>query len=160
MSTRRQTLILAALGLLPSALPAGAKPQTPAVRTAVIENTGSTNTRGYRITVSAAGAADWIATERRGGVVTGKAQQATLSAPLAKRLFHDLDAARPLAGLKVNHGVRSASFGTQTFVTYKNQRTPDLTFGGDAHATALKADVGAITQALHITNAPRRPAER
>lgn len=163
MSTRSKFLILGAAGLLLVALAAHAKPSQakrpmPVVRTAVIENTGSTNTQGYRIMVSSAGTAEYMATERRGGVVRGKAQRKTLSTPLVKRLFHDLDAAGPLSDLTVNHGAKSASFGTSVYITYKNQRSPDLSFGGDAQATALKADIDAITQALHVTNTPRHRA--
>ena len=110
----------------------------------MIENTGSTNTKGYKMTVSSSGA-----------IMDGKAL--VLPPAMSKKLFRDLAAAMPLTGLPARHGMRSASFGTRTFITYKGQQSPDLTFGGgDARATALKADVDAITQQLGVTNAPRR----
>jgi len=150
MSTR-SNFALGLAGLLLTALPAlakapyKAKPKMVHSETAIIENTGSTNTKGYQITVHSAGAS-----------VDGK----TVSLPMAmtQQLFHDLAAAMPLSGMPARHGMRSASFGTRTFITYKGQQSPDLTFGGDARATALKADIEAITGALHIGNTPRRPA--
>ena len=48
-------LALAALGLLLVPLPAEAKPKAALVQTAVIENTGSTNTTGYRLEISSDG---------------------------------------------------------------------------------------------------------
>lgn len=151
MSTRSSLLVLGAAGVLLAAAPVlakashKAKPATAPAETAVIENTGSTNTKGYRITVSSGG----------GAHLDGK----SLGLPLAmnKKLFRDLAAAMPLTGLPARHGMRSASFGTRTFITYKGQQSPDLTFGGDARTTALKADVDAITQQLGVTNTPRRP---
>lgn len=141
-----------AAGLLLAALPVlaktthKAKPKAAPVETAVIENTGSTNTQGYEITVSSTG----------GALMDGKA----LDLPMAmnKQFFHDLAAAMPLSGLPARRGMRSASFGTRTFIIYKEQRSPDLTFGGDARTTALKADIDAIMGALHVGNAPRHPA--
>lgn len=151
MSTHSKLLILGAAGLLLAALAAQAKPShakhpTPAVRTAAIINSGSTNTAGYEIVVSSNGKAQY------------NGHSCHLGTGQATRLFHDLDAAGPLPDLKVKHGVKSASFGTSTYITYKNHRSPDLSFGGDAHATALKADINAITQALHAANTPRHRA--
>ena len=74
-----------------------------------------------------------------------------------KKLFADLNAAMPLTSLPVRHGMRSASFGTETFITYKGQQSPDLTFASDPRTVALKADIDAITKTLHVGNAPRRP---
>lgn len=138
-------LLLAAVPAVLAKAPHKAKSAAAPAETAVIENTGSTNTKGYKITVHSGG----------GAHMDGKA----LGLPRAmnQKLFHDLAAAMPLTGLPARHGMRSASFGTRTFITYKGQQSPDLTFGGDARATALKADVDAITQQLCVTNAPRRP---
>ena len=151
MSTRSSLLVFGAAGLILAALPAlakaprKAKPKAAPAETAVIENTGSTNTNGYRIMVSSTG----------GASLDGKARGLPMA--VNKQLFHDLAAAMPLTDLPARHGMRSASFGTRTFITYKGQRSPDLTFGGDPKATALKADIDAITQALHVGNTPRRP---
>lgn len=148
MSTRSLSLILSAAGLLLACLPAGAKshnakPAKPIIRTAVITNSGSTNTTGYEIVISSNGAVRY----------DGRSCHVPVST--AAHLFHDLDAAGPLPDLKVKHGVQSVSFGTHTYITYKHQRSPDLTFGGDAHAMALKADIDAIIKLLHATNTPR-----
>ncbi len=154
MSTHNRILIAGAAGLLLSALPAlaktpqKAKPKAAPAETAVIENTGSTNTKGYKITVYSGG----------GARMDGK----NLGLPMAMntKFFQDLAAAMPLSALPARHGMRSASFGTRTFITYKGQQTPDLTFGGDAKAAALKADIDAITRQIGVSNAPRRPVVR
>ena len=57
----------------------------------------------------------------------------------------------------MRHGMRSASFGTETYITYKGQKSPDLTLASDPRTAALKADIDAITKTLHLGNAPRRP---
>ena len=149
MSGRSRLIGAGIAGLLLGALPAlakTAKPKTVPVESAVIENSGSTNTTGYKITVSSGGSAQ----------VDGR----TLVVPPAacKKLFADLAAALPLTGLPARRGMRSASFGTSTTITYKGQRSPDLTFGGDPRVAALKADIDAVTQALHVSSRPRRPA--
>lgn len=144
-------IMVGAAGLLLAALPVFAKapqkmkPKATPAETATIENTGSTNTKGYQIIVSSAGSA----------TVAGKAMG--LSKAMSTQFFHDLAAAMPLSALPARHGMRSASFGTRTFITYNGQQSPDLTFGGNARAAALKADIDAITGALHIGNTPRRP---
>lgn len=138
-------LLLAVFPALAKA-PQKAKPKTAPVETAVIENTGSTNTKGYQITVYSTG----------GARMDGKARG--LPTAMNKQFFRDLAAAMPLSGLPARHGMHSASFGTRTFVIYKGQQSPDLTFGGDALASALKADIEAITQELSIANSPRHPA--
>ena len=143
-------LLLAALPILSAPAPALAAPD------ALIVNTGSTNTTGYRIYVSPS------------GKVSCKSGAATLSTEThytgsavpkvqTKQFFKDLTAAMPLTDLPVRHGMRSASFGTETYVTYKGQKSPDLTFASDPRTIALKADIDAITKTLHIGNAPRRP---
>ena len=145
----------AAIGLLLAALPAGARapqksaPKAAPAEYATIENTGSTNTLGYRIVVNLAYA--------RPAVDDMEAAN-SLPPDLRRRLFRDLHAAMPLSALPARHGLRSASFGTRTFITYKGQRSPDLSFGGDPRVQALKADVDAITRTLHVGNLPRRPA--
>lgn len=150
--------------LFMTALPALAKaPQkikrkAVTVETAIIENTGSTNTQGYRITVTTSGTVTYSMTGRTGAMPAAEVRQGTVPRSVTISLFHDLDNAMPLTDLPARHGMRSISFGTRTFITYKGQRTPDLTFGGDARASALKADIDAITQALKVTNTPRHPA--
>ncbi len=142
------------MGLLLAALPALAKtppkpkPKAAPIETAMIENTGSTNTLGYSISVTSGGSIT---------VVSTHTLPAPSTFPDTKKLFADLKAAMPLTSLPVRHGMRSASFGTQTFITYKGQRSPDLTFASDPRAAALKADVNVITKMLGVGNAPRHP---
>lgn len=158
MSTRSKMFAWSAVGLLLAALPVSAKglkkpvhpakPKTvPSVETATIENTGSTNTAPYTITIKSNGAL----TGADGG-------HATLSKEQTRQLFDDLAAAMPLTELPVRHGMRSASFGTRTFVTYRGQRSPDLSLPGSETAKALKADVDAVTKSLNV-GGPRRPEQ-
>lgn len=153
-------MMLGTAGLFLAALPAAAKPKAMPkaafMQTAVIENTGSTNTLGYKITVTATKGTYHISSVSNGGKDTSNESGMPSGVqPLVSRLFTDLDAAMPLTSLPVRHGMRSASFGTQTFVTYKGQRSPDLTFASDPRTVALKSDIASITKALHIGNAPR-----
>ena len=125
----------------------------PRTDEALIVNTGSTNARGYRIYVEPSGRVRYVLANRgnttqsqqlRGGKVT-KAQ--------AGKLFRDLTLARPLSKLPAGHGVKSVSFGTSTFITYRRQSTPDLSFPVNAQARALADDARAIAAALRL---PRR----
>lgn len=154
MSRRSSLIVVGMAGLLLAALSVSAKtplknkPKVVPVETAVIENSGSTNTLGYSISVTSGGSITIYSTH-------------TLPAPSTfpdtKKLFVDLKAAMPLTSLPVRHGMRSASFGTEMFITYKAQRSPDLTFASDPRTVALKADIDAITKTLHVGNAPRHP---
>lgn len=159
MSTHNRWLIVGAAGLLLAALPAVAKETGPLkseIRKAVvIDNTGSTNTTGYKVYVLSTGGV-WY-TNGRDISAPGPIDGTTLPKTQVKRLFRDLAAAMPLTSLPVRHGMRSASFGTLTYITYKGQRSPDLTFASDARMAALKADIDQIVKTLHIGNAPRRP---
>lgn len=163
MLTPSKLTILGAAGLLLSALPASAqiakKPLPNAtVQTAVIENSGSTNTFGYKITVTKTKGTYHMSSVSNGGKdsSTDSGMPSGVQ-PLVSRLFADLNAAMPLTSLPARHGMRSASFGTSTFITYKGQKSPDLTFATDPRATALKADIAAIIKTLGVGNSPRRP---
>lgn len=156
-------LAFAAAALLLAALPALAKAphkmklKAAPSETATIENTGSTNTTGYKITVTQTGNSFHAEAVSTGGDHNGEAGNKEPLRSQVRKLFTDLAVAMPLTSLPAHHGVRSVSFGTTTFITYKGQRSPDLTFGGNPRADALKADVAAITQALHVRSGPRRP---
>ena len=146
---------LAAVGLLLAALPALAAPAPVKPTDAIIINSGSTNTTGYIVIVSPDGTVHY-----KFGVAANSTETRYIAAALpkaqTKKLFHDLAAAMPLKALPVHHGMRSASFGTQTVMTYKGQRSPDLSSATDPRTVVLKADIDAITKALHIGNVPRR----
>jgi len=149
--------------LLLAALPAVAKPKAAPVQTANIINTGSTNTKGYELRVSSNGSLIRVYTTDDGpagiNVAAGfvVVKQPPIAAKDTRKFFRDLNAAMPLTSLPVRHGMRSASFGTETYVTYKGQTSPDLTFASDPRTAALKADIDAITKTLHLGNAPRCP---
>ena len=125
----------------------------------MIVNSGSTNTTGYQLEVSSDGS---------GAVGTGDISQAALTGQLvvhfksgtvkdAGKFFRDLNAAMPLTSLPVRHGMRSASFGTATYVTYKGQQSPDLTFASDPRTVALKADIDSITKSAARRECPAPP---
>ena len=151
----RVKIIAVTIGLLLAALPLYAKaaPKKAIEETVTIENSGSTNTSGYQIAVSTRGRAAFHE--------TGEGRHAcTLSKEVTAKLFTDLAAAMPLTALPVRHGMRSASFGTQTYLTYRGQRSPDLTFPSGPRAIALHDDILAIEKALPIGNHLRRPVNR
>ncbi len=157
-SSLPRVLALIMAGLILVALPAVAKPKLVAVQTAVIENTGSTNTVGYKITVSLSPGGYHLDAASSDGQTRNKdTGDHNAMMQRVRTFFADLDAAMPLNTLPVRHGMRSASFGTKTFITYKGQRSPDLTFASDPRTVALKSDIDGITKALHVGNAPRRP---
>lgn len=151
-------VICGVAGLLLAALPAAAKAPhkarpraVPASKQyAIIQNSGSTNTTGYYLMLSNQGI--WQASDQKDSpsLTVPKNQM-----PLVAKLFHDLKAAMPLTSLPAGHGARSASFGTETYVTYKGQQSPDLTFASDLRTAALKADIAALTSALGVRNTPK-----
>ena len=155
MWTPSRMAIAGAVGLLLAALPVLAKaPPKVVVQTALIENSGSTNTLGYQIRVSSDGT---VAKLFKTALSVTTVMTKPITLQNASKLFRDLDVAMPLSSLPVRHGMRSASFGTQTYVTYKGQKSPDLTFASDPRTVALKADIDGITKTLGIGNAFRRP---
>lgn len=121
----------------------------PAADSAVIVNSGSTNTAGFRITVAASGDAEYSVTQRKAGPNLGEKPAATqkhLPDTLAKRLYSDLEAAKPLASLPHPHCMKSASFGTRLTIEFADSETPDLSCGdGDnAQLRALIQDAQEI----------------
>lgn len=160
MSMLSRTAMFGTAGLLLAVLPAGAKPKampkTAFLQTAVIKNTGSTNTFGYKITATATKGTYQISSVSNGGKdISNESGMPSGVQPLVAHLFTDLNAAMPLTSLPVRYGMRSASFGTRTTITYKGQTSPDLTFASDPRTAALKADIDALTKTLGIGNAPK-----
>ena len=155
MSARVSVVISITAGLLLAALPLFAKtaPKKAIEETVTIENSGSTNTAGYKIVVSSRGSASYVESG-------AKPRAHALSLNATAKLFADVAAAMPLTALPVRHGMRSASFGTDTYVIYRGQRSPDLTTPTGPRATALYGDILAIEKALHIGNHLRRPFNR
>ena len=123
---------------------------------AMIVNTGSTNTAGYSLFVSPSGAVRVVQDPRPRQQKEPWAFN-KIAPKQSRQLFHDLAAAMPLSRLPAGHGVKSVSFGTSTFIVYKGQRTPDLSFPASVLVRALAIDAEAIASALHVKALPRRP---
>jgi hypothetical protein len=138
----------AAVGVLALALPAYAAAPVPYLPVpkgaAVILDTGSTNTAGYRIVVQRSGSAEYIAGATR---ATGNVPADTVA-----KFFDDIGNAMPLSKLPIAPCMKSASFGTSRFVWWHGQRSPDITCPG---APALSSDVAAIAGALGIPSLVR-----
>jgi len=153
-------MMLLALALL---LAQTAAPQTPAVTTpaaidasvrrapiafafskdaALIENSGSTNFEGFAIAVETSGSA--LIREPNG------VRRGSISAATAKSLFSLLAANRRLGRIAVDHCMKPVSFGSTTTVTWRGQRTPDLSCGGSAAAQDLSRTAGAIERQLGV----------
>ncbi len=128
----------------------------------ILENSGSTNTEGYKIDVVREADRSVNASysyRDRVGHEHGKIQGLAVNKPLSARLYQDIETAGPLALLPVSHMVQSVSFGTSTYITYKGQRSPDLSYGSDYRVVALRNDVQAIAKLGHL-GGPRRPLTR
>jgi hypothetical protein len=154
-------LLLALLIVVPVA--ASAAPAVPYLPVphgaAVILNTGSTNTLGYRVVLQRSGAAEFINGPKRA--------TATVPASLTSQFFKDVQAAMPLLSHTATTCMKSASFGSSLFVWWKGSRSGDLTCpAGDT----IAGDVTKIAQALNLstgfrlvrpvpmlTNEPRMP---
>jgi hypothetical protein len=118
---------------------------------AIIRNSGSTNTSGYTITV-------W--SDATGSVeVAGKIDSTfVLQRDLGARFFNDVHAASASNDASTEHHcMKSASFGTRTTVQWQGWSSADLqcpplspTLG------ALARDVNAIESAAGISGGPRR----
>lgn len=119
-----------------------------AENTAVIDNSGSTNTPGYRITIERSGTAEYSAKSRRPSPESAKPVRRKLSAALVKRLYSDLDAAKPLSALPPQHCVKSASFGSTLTIEYAGNTTPDLSCPSTrgSHVQALARDANDIVK--------------
>src|SRR5438309_11680974 len=84
-----------------------------------IEDTGSTNRLGVRLTFDRQGEA--TVQPRR-----GEPQQVKLDQSQCKQFVHDLKAVGSPSALPVNHCAKSVSFGSSLFVEIDGDRSPDL----------------------------------
>lgn len=125
---------------------------------AVILNTGSTNTTGYRIVLTRWGSAEYVWGPRRATV--------HIDRTTAAKFFADAQAGMPLSKLQAAPCMKSASFGTSTFVWWRGQRSPDLTCPEGTIASNVYRDAQAVAHALKIgsgspvyvpTGEPRKP---
>lgn len=115
---------------------------------AVILDTGSTNTLGYRIVVQRSGAAEYISGSRRAKV--------EVAPSLAAQFFKDAQAAMPLTAQGASDCMKSSSFGSSLFVWWKGSRSGDLTCG----ASAVANDALKIAQAIGMSTSVRTPLVR
>src|SRR5450755_480853 len=116
---------------------------------AVILNTGSTNTLGYRIVVQQSGAAEIVNGPRRA--------VGSVPASLAAQFYKDLEAAMPLSAHGASTCMKSASFGSSMFVWWHGSRSNDLSCGA---ASSVATDSSKIAQALGATTMFRSTLER
>jgi hypothetical protein len=144
-------LIVALILLVPIA--ASATPSVPYLPVpkgaAVILDTGSTNTLGYRIVVRQSGEAEYINGSKRA--------MAEVPPSLSTRFFKDLQAAMPLTARGSSGCMKSASFGSSLFVWWKGSRSGDLSCSS---VSALAMDARMIAQALGISSGARTPLVR
>lgn len=141
------------------ALAAAPVPYLPVPRgAAVILNTGSTNAAGYRIVLQRSGSAEYTWGAER--------KTASVDPELASKFFEDAMRGMPLSQLRIVMCMKSASFGTMTFVWWRGSRSRDLSCPGDANAQRLYDDALAVAKALKIgggqpvylpTGEPRKP---
>ncbi|HEY7337001.1 MAG TPA: hypothetical protein VH639_19060 [Bryobacteraceae bacterium] len=121
---------------------------------AVILNSGSTNTAGFRLVVDKSGDAEYIPMPRKYGPQGGSPTEPTrrkLPDVLVQRFYSDLEAAKPLSGLPKERCMKSASFGTTTIVQFGGEETPDLSCptAQNPHTKALMRDVDEISGYFH-----------
>ena len=109
---------------------------------AVILKTASTNTDCERFLVAPSGQVSFVIGDKTG--------QGMLQAPLTKNFFAAIKAAEPLSKLPIRpRCIKSASFGTSTFVSLDSQKSPDLSCPGNAKAKQLFDDSTAILAKFH-----------
>ncbi|HLH42070.1 MAG TPA: hypothetical protein VKV74_03715 [Bryobacteraceae bacterium] len=116
---------------------------------AVILNSGSTNTAGFRLTIEKSGNAEFAPMPRKYGPQSpGSTESARYKLPdaVVRRFYSDLEAARPLGNLPRTRCMKSASFGTNTIIQFGGEETPDLSCpnASDARTQALMRDIREI----------------
>lgn len=154
----RWTLLVALVTTTAAAAGASSSPDG-----AVIVDSGSTNTLGYKIQIWSNAKAT-VVTQNRLGTTQAAVKPFTVPSSVATRFFADLQAARK-GHAKGVPCMKSASFGTTTRVTWHGWMSPDLDCPpGDALTAALVHDVGVIRKAsgidsmpLHRVGLPMRP---
>ncbi|MGA8533390.1 MAG: hypothetical protein WB615_04725 [Candidatus Tumulicola sp.] len=146
---RREALPLAfivALGLVTNAA-------ASARDGAVIVDSGSTNTTGYRIDMWSDGTAT-IVLQSRGGVAQSGSKSFSVAGDVTARFFADLKAVRA-ANVTGSPCMKSASFGTTTRVNWHGWASPDLDCPAEnALLSALVRDVSLIRAASGIGSLP------
>jgi hypothetical protein len=127
---------------------------TPPDQVAVIVNSGSTNTAGFKLTVHASGQSTAIM-QNRSGVAQSAVRAFNVSSKDSGTLFADLKAAKAAPPPAQAGCMKSASFGTSTHVQWQGWTSPDLDCPSDEPSiAALKNDVAAIRTAAGISPLP------
>jgi hypothetical protein len=121
----------------------------PSRDNAVIVNTGSTNTPGYKISVWSDGSAS-VTMSHRDGSPAGSPKSFSVAPATAARFFSDLAASR--AGKAVTAPcMKSASFGTSTHINWNGWVSPDLDCPpNDSLGDALVRDYQEILKASGV----------
>ncbi len=141
----KRLLLLLALVAPVAATAAPAVPYLPVPKgAAVILNTGSTNTLGYRVVLQRNGAAEYVNGPKRA--------LATVPASLTAQFFKDVLASMPLESRTATTCMKSASFGYSLFVYWNHSRSGDVTCPNGA---AIANDVTKIAQALNLSTGLR-----
>ncbi len=143
--------------LINVAISAFAGPEASDNHPAVIVNSGSTNTRAFRIVVERSGTAEYSKAPRR--ILMRAEQQAPkpvqIDLPLAlvQRFYSDLEAAQPLSALPHRACFKSVSFGSTLTIEFNGGETPDLScpVEQDARSQNLARDVRDILKHLPKT---------
>ena len=109
---------------------------------ATIEDTGSTNRPGLRVTIDHDGHAT---VEQRNGQI----DQVKLPGGLCSQFMRDLKEVGPLASIPARHCMKSVSFGSRLFVEFERDKSPDLSCPGqpEPRIGALQKDAQQILAA-------------
>jgi hypothetical protein len=125
---------------------------------AVIIDSGSTNSYGYTIHISSDGAAS-VTMTNRGSAPASSPKPFTVPQSVTSRFFTDLAAARKGNAATVAC-MKSASFGTTLHITWQGWTSPDLSCPAkDQLGQALVNGVDAIRKAGNIPAFPLRSAQ-
>jgi len=145
---RHVVAVVALIALVAPSVSAASTPRDGAV----IVDSGSTNTSGYRIEIWSDGNATIVLQNR--GVAHSTAKPFAVAPAVAAQFFANLKAART-ANVNTLPCMKSASFGTTTRVTWHEWTSPDLDCPSD-HAVldALIASVNKIRAASGIGTLP------
>ncbi|GCE11648.1 hypothetical protein [Tengunoibacter tsumagoiensis] len=112
---------------------------------ALIANSGSVNTIGYRIIVSPEGNVSFVDGKGSG--------HGTLPKKFTRHFFHDLAQAHPLDQLpEKTPCLKSYTTGTITEIQFNGEHSPDISCPGNDKASDLEEDVRTITRFFHIKN--------
>jgi len=126
---------------------------SPTRDSAVIVDSGSTNTAGYKIEVWSDGTGT-VALQAWRGAAAAPPKKFAMAAGVTTRFFADLKAARA-AKVAGSPCMKSASFGTTTHVSWHEWKSPDLDCPSENPLlSAVIKDVNAIRAASGIGTLP------